>query len=592
MVAHEYFHNWTGNRVTCRDWFQLSLKEGLTVFRDQQFSADMTSRPVQRIQDVALLRSHQFPEDSGPMSHQVRPDSYIEINNFYTLTVYEKGAEVIRMFHTLLGTNVFRRGMDIYFERYDGQAVTTEDFAGAMADAYGEDVTAPAINFEQFRLWYNQAGTPELRVSSHYDAQEQTFSLTVRQEAPANADDSYQMMLLPLAIGLLDTKGNDLLLRDQKVVTADGCGTKILRVTKEEETFIFSHIAERPVPSLLRGFSAPINLYYEYSDDELLFLMCHDSDKFNRWEAGQRFFTRQLLSLIEIQQKGAEMTLAANVESLFAKFLAPDFEKDTSFLAQMLTLPSHGYLAERLDVVDVEAIHGARKFMRTALAEALKEQFLKVYRVHSDKEPYRYDPLLAGRRRLKNLCLSYLSLLDDEEIWTVTLKQFSEADNMSDEMAALGAMVHGDCPARPKVVAEFFEKWQHEALVMDKWLVVQATAPLSGTLAEVVGLMAHPIFSMTNPNKVRSLIGAFAGANPLCFHAKDGSGYCFLVDRVLELDPLNPHIAARLLGHLSCWRKYDVLRQGLMKRELERVVGCTSLSKGVYEVAAKCLADV
>jgi len=585
VVAHEYFHNWTGNRVTCRDWFQLSLKEGLTVFRDQQFSGDMTSPSVKRIHDVAILRTHQFPEDAGPMAHPVRPESYIEINNFYTLTVYEKGAELIRMFYTLLGREGFRRGMDLYIERHDGQAVTTEDFAKAMADAYNAGPRPLGdIDFPQFALWYSQAGTPILQVAGEYDPKDKSYTLSVVQKAPANARASHKMMFIPLAMGLLDEGGRELDL---------GCGAKsaTLKISKERQEFTFKDIPSRPVPSLLRGFSAPVILEYDYSDAELTCLLLHDSDPFCRWEAAQRFFNRRLLDLIASGRAGEEMRLSSKLSEICARMLAADFEDDKDFLALMLTTPSHSYLAELLDEIDPLAIHEARTFFRRFVAQNCRRELLGAYGDNLNRGPYRYDPQLAGRRRFKNLCLSYLALLDEGEIWELIHRQFREADNMSDELAALQAMVHGGAPQAAEVLGEFFEKWRHEPLVMDKWFTVQATAPTPAALDEVIRLTRHPLFAITNPNKVRALIGAFAAANPAAFHAADGGGYRFLVDKVLELDPLNPHIAARLLGNLSRWRKYEPKRQGLMAAELRRVIACKTISNGVFEVAEKSLGD-
>jgi aminopeptidase N len=590
VVAHEYFHNWTGNRVTCRDWFQLSLKEGLTVFRDQEFSADIASRPVKRIQDVRILRNHQFPEDAGPMAHPVRPASYVEINNFYTVTVYEKGAEVVRMLHTIVGPELFRQGMDLYFERYDGQAVATDDFVQCMADVFNQEgPDGDRVDFEQFRLWYSQAGTPEITVRSRYDGRNKKYFLTVRQQKPSQSDSHDKMMLIPVVVGLLDKKGRDLPLQFENEEQVSDRKSRVLHVTKEEETFTFVGVPEKPIPSILRGFSAPVTLHYEYTDEELLFLLTHDSDPFNRWEAGQRYYTRQLLSLVETRKQGGKMLFDADLEQLFIQILARKNWTDESFVTQLLTLPSEEHLAEQMDVVDVDGIHAAREFVRRSLAETLRGLLLDTYNFLLDREPYKYDPKLAGRRGLKNLCLSYLAVLDDREIIRVVLRQQEQADNMSDEIAALRCMAHKECTESEQSLALFAAKWETDPLVFDKWFTVQATAPLPGTLKRVMGLMRHPRFSIKNPNRVRALIGAFAGANPVCFHAADGAGYSFLADIVLELDKLNPQIASRLLGRLSRWRKYDSQRQLLMQKELKRVASRNDLSKGAREVVQKCL---
>lgn len=587
VIAHEYFHNWTGNRVTCRDWFQLSLKEGLTVFRDQEFSADMISRGVKRINDVRMLRNHQFPEDAGPMAHPVRPASYIEINNFYTLTVYEKGAEVIRMFHTILGKELFRQALDLYFERYDGQAVTTDDFAACMADTYNaKNQSDEPVDFKQFSLWYSQAGTPKVAVSSAYDESEQRYTLTFSQQKPAVAGADHQMMLLPIKTGLLDQGGNDLELH-LAGKTVNGKET-VLMLTKEKESFAFENVSCRPVPSLLRGFSAPVKLHYDYSDEELLFLLLNDSDSFNRWEAGQLFYSRRLLELVKRFQAGAEMSQDSRFDEIFTGLLKNEKSLDKSFVAQLISLPSEDYLAELMDEVDVDAIHAARQFVRKTAASSLRETFLAIYQENKDDSPYRYDAELAGRRRLKNGCLAYLAAIDDPQITALVSGQLA-AGNMSDEICALKLLAHKDCPERTKALAVFHDKWRHEPLVMDKWFAVQATAPLAGCLNHVQDLLGHPLFSIKNPNKVRALIGSFAAGNPTCFHDKSGTGYQFLANKVIELDRLNPHMAARMLGRLSRWRKYDQGRQLLMRSELERVMASKNISKGVYEVCLKSL---
>ncbi len=569
VIAHEYFHNWTGNRITCRDWFQLSLKEGLTVFRDQEFSADMASRPVKRISDVRLLRNVQFPEDNGPMAHAVRPDSYIEINNFYTVTIYEKGAEVIRMIHTLLGRENFRKGMDLYFARHDGQAVTTDDFVRAMEDASG-------IDLGRFRLWYSQAGSPVLTCSGQYDPEARRYTLKVKQSCPPTPGQPVKEPFhVPLAAGLLWGRDGE-------------CG-RLLELRAVEEDFVFENIPERPIPSLLRNFSAPVRLEFNYSDDDLRYLLAHDSDLFNRFEAGQRYFCRVLLGLVSDLRAGRELALGPEVVGTFRGLLEMDGGLDGAFLTQLLTLPSEKYLGEQLDVVDVEAIHQAREFTRRTLARSLYHQLLKVYYANVHDEPYVYNAHQAGRRSLKNICLAYLMLLGEREVLDLCIAQYDRGKNMTDIVEAFQALVHNrDSPERSAVLVHFPNNWRRERLVMDKWFAVQATAPRPDTLAEVKCLLAHPAFSLRNPNRVRALIGSFTGVNIICFHEKNGAGYEFLADQVLALDALNPQIASRMLAPLSRWQRFDPERRELMKEELERILAANP-SKNVYEVAARSL---
>ncbi|MFC1512892.1 aminopeptidase N [Thermodesulfobacteriota bacterium] len=578
VVAHEYFHNWTGNRVTCRDWFQLSLKEGLTVFRDQQFSADMGSKAVQRINDVRVLRSRQFPEDSGPMAHPVRPASYIEINNFYTVTIYEKGAEVVRMLHTILGNEGFRRGFDLYVERHDGQAVTCDDFVAAMADANGADL-------KQFKLWYSQAGTPELIVSSSYDEAAASFTLTVNQQCPTTPDLlEKKEMYVPLAVGLIGADGGDL-----PLALADGDDSQVLAVREERQEFCFTNVHEKPVVSLLRNFSAPVKVRYDYSDDQLAFLLSHDRDPFNRWEAGQRLASRVILGLVDDFRQGRETVLGAYFIEAFRSLLVAKDIGDKTCLAQLLTLPGEEYLAEQMGQIDVDNIHAARQFVRQQLAANLREEFIALYRENVDTGPCQLGSRAAGRRRVKNCSLAYLVSLDEAEQYQLALDQFRHSDNMTDTLGGLIPLVHTENPHRQAVLATFHAQWHHDPLVLDKWFAVQATAPLPSSLANVRQLLDHPDFSIRNPNKVRSLIGAFAGGNPVSFHAGDGSGYGFLADQVLILDALNPQVAARMVSSLSRWRRYDQGRQELMRKELARIAAVVTLSKDVYEVVTKSL---
>ncbi|MCE5986393.1 aminopeptidase N [Pseudomonas sp. LM20] len=586
VVAHEYFHNWSGNRVTCRDWFQLSLKEGFTVFRDAEFSADMNSRTVKRIEDVAYLRTHQFAEDAGPMAHPVRPDSFIEISNFYTLTVYEKGAEVVRMVRTLLGADGFRKGSDLYFERHDGQAVTTDDFIKAMEDANG-------VDFTQFKRWYNQAGTPRLEVSEAYDAAAKTYSLTFRQSCPQTPDKAEKLpFVIPVELGLLDAAGNDLPLQLAGEATAQGT-SRVLSVTEAEQTFTFQGIQAKPLPSLLRGFSAPVKLSFPYDRDQLMFLMQHDSDGFNRWEAGQQLSVQVLQELIGQHQRGEALKLDQRLITALGTVLGNE-SLDPAMVAEMLSLPGEAYLTEISQVADVDAIHAAREFARQQIAEQL---FAALWaRYQANREVSRSTAYVASaehfaRRSLQNIALSYLMQSGKPQVLQATLEQFEHCDNMTERLTALAVLVNSPFEAeRAKALEAFAEHFKDNPLVMDQWFSVQAASTLPAGLARVKALMQHPAFTLKNPNKVRALIGAFAGQNLVNFHAADGSGYRFLADLVIELNALNPQIASRQLAPLTRWRKYDDARQALMKGELERILASGELSSDVYEVVSKSLA--
>jgi aminopeptidase N len=579
VIAHEYFHNWTGNRVTCRDWFQLSLKEGLTVFRDQQFSGDMNSTPVQRISDVRMLRTHQFAEDSGPMAHAIRPDSYIEMNNFYTVTVYEKGAEVVRMYHTLLGAHGFRKGMDLYFERHDGSAVTCDDFRSAMADANSRDLS-------QFENWYLQAGTPVVEITTSYDAAAKTYTLDVRQSCPATpGQDEKQPYHMPFAVGLIGKDGKDLPLRLEGEARATA-GTRVLELKDAHQRFDFVEIDEEPVPSLNRNFSAPIKLVHERPASDYGFLMAHDSDAFNRWDAGQNYGTQLLLDLTARVQRGEALELDANYIAAFGKVLN-DASLDGSYKAQALILPGEGWLCEQMEVADPVAVHTARNFARKALATALRSDLEKAYKANVIDGEYSIDGESVGKRSVKNVCLAYLSTLDGGE--SLADEQFGSANNMTDSIAALSQLVDSDGPARESALASFYERWKDDNLVIDKWFSVQATADRSTVLAEVEALLSHPDFTLKTPNRVRSLVGTFCGGNPAHFHAADGGGYRFLADRVIELNSINPQVASRMITPLLRWRRYDAARQDLMKSQLERIAGTPELSKDVYEKVSKAL---
>ena len=580
VIGHEYFHNWTGNRITCRDWFQLSLKEGFTVFRDQEFTGDRTSKAVKRIEDVNMLRTRQFAEDAGPLAHPIRPDAYMEINNFYTLTVYEKGAEVVRMIHTLLGAEGFRKGSDLYFERYDGQAVTCDDFIDAMEAANG-------IDFSQFRRWYAQAGTPVLTVQQHYDPSAQTLSLLLSQSCPPTPGQAVKEPLhIPVTLGLLNKDGS---IASCKLQGSDQTGSEvILQLTKSEQTFVFEGLVEQPTVSILRDFSAPVKLVMERSLDELAFLLSYDSDTFNRWEAGQQLAGQIITGLIADVQNGRELQINPIMVNAFKQVLEQPWA-DLSYFSLLLSLPSETYLAEQMQVVDVEAIHTAREFVALTLTEQLQTQFQALYRNHHKDESGKFDADAIGRRRIKNTCLAYLGKLGNRDIHQLSQQQFNTAKNMTDQIAALSVIVNNPHPLKQACLDSFYHQWQAEALVVDKWFTLQATSSMSDTFATVQTLMQHPAFDLKNPNRVRSLIGAFSQSNPLHFHAGNGQGYQFLADQIIALDSFNPQIASRMVGALTSWRRYDEARQALMKTQLERIMTTDAISKDVYEVASKSL---
>ncbi|WP_151636013.1 aminopeptidase N [Noviherbaspirillum aerium] len=595
VVGHEYFHNWTGNRVTCRDWFQLSLKEGLTVFRDQEFSADLigtdSGRAVKRIEDVRVLRQAQFPEDAGPMAHPVRPDSYVEINNFYTVTIYEKGSEVVRMYQTLLGRDGFRKGMDLYFQRHDGQAVTCDDFRAAMADASGRDLS-------QFELWYSQAGTPRVKVETRYDEVAQSYMITLTQSCPPTPGQSTKLPFhIPVAVGLLDSGGRDMPLMLDSVEGGEGDDgedaptTMVLELTQPSQTFHFRNVREEPVPSVLRNFSAPVILDIEYTDAQLAFLMANDSDAFNRWEAGQRLAMRRMLALTEAVRSGEALNEAADESALSAAFRATltDNALDPAFCELALTLPSESVVAEQMDVVDPQAIHRVRRFLRRSMASALRFQWEVAYQSNRTPGTYSPDPESAGKRGLKNLALSYVMELDDGDAHALAQSQYDNANNMTDRIAALSALVNSNAPGRQAALASFYEDFKQEALVVDKWFSLQAMAR-NTDVAAVRELMNHPAFSLKNPNRARSLIFSFCNGNPAQFHAPDGSGYEFWADQVIALNTLNPQVAARLARSLDRWRKYAPELQDRMRAALQRVAATKSLSKDVHEVITKSLA--
>ncbi|NBS25811.1 MAG: aminopeptidase N [Gammaproteobacteria bacterium] len=581
IVAHEYFHNWSGNRVTCRDWFQLSLKEGFTVYRDSEFSADVGSRAVKRVEDVSFLRTIQFAEDSGPLAHSVRPESYMEISNFYTVTIYEKGAEVVRMQANLLGPELFRKGTDLYFERFDGQAVTTEDFVSTMEEVSG-------INLGQFRRWYTQAGTPRLEVSGKFDAEASTFTLHVKQSCPPTpAQPEKEPFYIPLTVGLLSEEGESLPL----TLAGESVGDEaVLHVSEAQQDFVFEKIRSQPVPALLRGFSAPVKLHYPYSRDELMLMMQHENDGFARWEAAQQLALLVLGDLQSGRNEVDERLVSAFTSVLSA---ALDDSQDKAMLANLLILPSEAYLAEIAEVVDVDAIHQARESLRRHLASALDEQFLAVYQHCSSDASYVFNADEVARRSLKNSVLNYLVALDKEAYWSLARAQYDSATNMTDSSAALRAVVNNPGAdsqgLKQELLDHFYNTWQDETLVIDQWFAMQSAASIPDNLSRVKALMAHEAFDIRNPNKVRSVIGAFCHNNAVGFHQLDGSGYDFLAEQVIALNEINPQIASRLLTPLTRWKKYGEQRQQLMQAALRRVLELRGISKDVYEVVSKSL---
>ena len=579
VIAHEYFHNWTGNRITCRDWFQLSLKEGFTVFRDQEFTGDRTSKAVKRIEDVINLRTRQFAEDAGPLAHPIRPNAYIEINNFYTLTVYEKGAEVVRMIHTLLGAEGFRKGSDLYFERHDGQAVTCDDFVKAME-------AANAFDLSQFRRWYEQAGTPVLTVRQAYDPEAKTLTLTLNQHCPSTPGQAVKEPLhIPVTVGLINKDGSIAPCKLQHGTTDE----VILQLTQAEQSFTFEDLKEQPVVSLLRGFSAPVKLVMARSLEELAFLLSYDRDTFNRWEAGQQLAGQIIGGLIADVQNNRTLQLNPIIIAAFKQVIEQSWD-DLSYFSLLLSLPSETYLAEQMQVVDVEAIHTAREFVLLTLAEQLQAPFKALYLENHREESGLFDAGAIGRRRIKNTCLAYLGRLGQADSQQWSQQQFATAKNMTDQIAALAVVVNGSHPAKQQCLAGFYQQWQDEALVIDKWFTLQASSPNPDTFANVQALMQHPAFDLKNPNRVRALIGAFSQANPLHFHAANGQGYQFLADQIIALNTLNPQVASRMVSALTSWRRYDPVRQGLIKAQLERIMTTEAVSKDVYEVASKSLA--
>jgi aminopeptidase N len=565
VIAHEYFHNWTGNRVTCRDWFQLSLKEGLTVFRDQEFAADQGSRAVKRIGDVRRLRATQFPEDAGPLAHPVRPETYQKIDNFYTATVYQKGAEVVRMIHTLIGAANFRKGMDLYFARHDNQAVTIEDFVAAMADASGADLS-------QFRRWYTQSGTPEITVQDEYDAEARRYTLTLRQQTPATpGQPEKQPFLIPIAMGLLDEGGREIL------------PTQVLRFSEAEQSFTFDDVP-RPVPSLLRGFSAPVRLA-GVLPERLRFLAAHDSDPFVRWESGQQLASRLLLDAIATGDGGN--AVASPVLIAAASRALDDAHSDPAFAAEALALPSESFLADQMPVIDVEAIHTVREAARGALGAALADRLHALYEALEDAGPYRIDGAAIARRALRNTCLAYLMMTAQGV--GLAFAQFKAGRNMTDVLAALSLLANTETAEADQALDTFYHAWRHDDLVLDKWFAIQAMSRRPDTLARVQALTRHPDFDMKNPNRLRALLGAFAHTNQVRFHDNTGAAYQFVAERLIALDRSNSQVAARQVSAFGNWRRHEPVRQKLMRAALEQMRDTVGLSAATREMVTRSL---
>ncbi|MFL6613203.1 MAG: aminopeptidase N [Pantoea agglomerans] len=576
VIGHEYFHNWTGNRVTCRDWFQLSLKEGLTVFRDQEFSSDLGSRAVNRIDNVRIVRGAQFAEDASPMAHPIRPDQVIEMNNFYTLTVYEKGSEVIRMMHTLLGEENFQKGMKLYFDRHDGSAATCDDFVQAMEDASNVDLS-------QFRRWYSQSGTPVLTVRDDYNPELEQYTLHVTQHTPATADQKEKLPLhIPLDIELYDGEG--------KVIPLQNNGHPVhhvLNVTEEFQTFIFDNVYFQPVPSLLREFSAPVKLDYKWSDAQLTFLMRHARNDFSRWDAAQSLLATYIRLNVARYQQGQHLSLPLHVADAFRAVLL-DTDCDPALTALILTLPSENEIAELFDTIDPQAIALVRDALQRTLARELADEFFAIYNANQQPE-YRVEHDAIGQRSLKNICLTYLAFSDAQLADKLVQTQYHQATNMTDALAALSAAVAAQLPCRDALLAAYDERWHQDGLVMDKWFVLQATSPAANVMRNVRQLLNHRSFTMSNPNRVRSLVGAFASANPAAFHAKDGSGYKFLVEMLTDLNTRNPQVAARMVEPLIRLKRYDEGRQAMMRQALEQLLELDKLSGDLYEKITRAL---
>ncbi|EGR2204936.1 aminopeptidase N [Vibrio parahaemolyticus] len=574
VIGHEYFHNWTGNRVTCRDWFQLSLKEGLTVFRDQEFSSDLGSRAVNRIDNVRIIRGPQFAEDASPMSHPIRPDKVIEMNNFYTLTVYEKGSEVIRMYHTLLGEEGFQKGMKLYFERHDGTAATCEDFVSAMEDATGVDL-------KQFRLWYSQSGTPTLRVNSEYNAEAKTYALTVEQFTEATQDQAEKQALhIPFDIELYDSKGQVI-----PVIINGESVHNVLDIKQDKQTFVFENVAEQPVPSLLREFSAPVKLEYDYSDAELIFLMKHATNDFARWDASQMLLAKYIRQNVNNVQTGSEVQLSEDLIDAFRGVLL-DENLEPAFIAQVFSLPSINEITGWYKQIDVDAVDTVLNSITVSLSAALEDELSATYHTLKQAE-YTIDHAAIGKRALRNQCLQFLAHTDKGN--TLVKAQYEAANNMTDTIAAMSAANSAQLECREELMADYSDKWKHDGLVMDKWFALQGTNPAEDALEKVKATMNHEAFSLKNPNRTRSLIGSFLAANPVRFHDKSGSGYQFAGEILRQLNDSNPQVASRMIDPLLKFRKYDEARQAMIRAELEKLKAMDNLAKDLFEKVTKAL---
>ena len=580
VIGHEYFHNWTGNRVTLKNWFQLSLKEGLTVFRDQEFSSDLNSRSVKRISIVSNLRTHQFPEDAGPMTHPVMPKSYIKMDNFYTMTVYEKGSELIRMIHQLLGETNFQKGMQLYFEKFDGMAVTIEDFVFAMQEASG-------IDLEQFKLWYSQSGTPNVTMVRSYDEKLQQLKITFEQSTPADKNqDIKKPFHIPVNFGIIDANGNDITI-DIADDTQDG-DNKLIELRKDKEAFIFNNIEKDCLPSIFRQFSAPVKIETDFTNKELAFLMASDTDEFNRWDAAQTLFIKELKQIINCIHDDKKLSVSVNLIDAFKKALT-DQKTDRAFLSKALFLPLETQIKEYFDIIDVNAIHKAKKFLKHEIAKQLKNQFEDVVDFCSKSDVLSLSHEAMADRSFKNLALSYLGCLKKRDTTALVLKHFESAKNMTDELAGFKILAGVDHNIKAMAVKKFYSRWRTDTLVLDKWFAVQAGSALDDTLDIVKLLVTHSDFSIKNPNKVRSLIHMFAMGNEINFHRGDGTGYKFIAEKIIELDSINSQIAARLSSCFNHWKKYDDQRKALMQTELERILSVKTLSKNVYEIVSSAL---
>ncbi len=577
VIGHEYFHNWTGNRVTLKNWFQLSLKEGLTVFRDQEFSSDLNSRSVKRISNVSNLRTHQFPEDAGPMAHPVVPESYIKMDNFYTMTIYEKGSELIRMIYQLLGEKSFQKGITLYFQRFDGMAVTIEDFVFTMQEASG-------IDLEQFKLWYSQSGTPKVTMSRSYDEKIEQLKITFEQSTPTDKNQGIKKPFhIPISFTIIDANGNDI------ANDAQNNNKQLIELRKDKDTFIFNNIAKNCLPSIFRQFSAPVKIETDFTNKELAFLMANDTDEFNRWDASQTLFIKEIKQIINCIHDDSKLSVSLNLTNAF-KIALTDQNSDRAFLSKTLFLPMETQIKEHFDIIDVNAIHKAREFLKRNIAQQLRNQFVDVVDLCSQSDALSMSHKAMADRSFKNLALSYLGCLKEKDTTALVLKHFESAKNMTDKLAGFKILADIDPHLKAMAVEKFHLKWKTDTLVLDKWFTVQAGSLLEDTLDIVKLLVTHSDFSIKNPNKVRSLIYMFAMNNQINFHRDDGTGYKFIAEKIIELDSINPQIAAKLSSCFNHWKKYDDQRKALMQTELERILSVQNLSKNVYEIVSSALA--